>query len=530
MDYIYLDEEFERIWQKIENKENFSLLRYGDGERAIMTGRRVTAQEGWAAPDYVTELGDALLNTLDIEAENFIYAISCPCCDRSSYYWYSTRIKSKNRTFANIFVNKNYKKFIEKFESLNTDAVVIGNYRGENSKIGNLNILKYYSVPDDCFEFWKNGASELLDRIKKDFGNRNNLLYVVSAGPMAEPIIYELYKNNPNNCYIDFGSSIDKYIHKTQTRPYENPKNKYAKRNCFMDNPKTTDFDVSVVLTLYKRPENLELQLRAINSQTLKPREILLFQDVADSGKTITVPDELYTKFDNVQKAQSNVGVWGRFDFARTAKSKYVCIFDDDTIPGNAWLENCHFCMQKQEGVYGTIGILMKNPGDYPFKNYIRIGWASPNKKVKKVDFVGHSWFFKKEWLECMFEGTEKYQSYKCAAEDMCLSAKLKMTRNISTYVPPHPLRKQQLWGSLPDYAIKLGTNDAAISVNNNNLLVMNEAIRLLLSDGFKPLSITDKKYIKNIYNKRRIARLLSIGIPIKSYRHKLRMKLEESL
>ena len=104
---IFLDSEFERIWKKIENNENFALLRYGDGERAIMTGKAVTAQEGWISPNHVGELGKALLNTLDIENDNFIYGISCPCCDRSAYYWYSTRIKSKNKTFANLLVNAN---------------------------------------------------------------------------------------------------------------------------------------------------------------------------------------------------------------------------------------------------------------------------------------------------------------------------------------------------------------------------------------------------------------------------------------
>ena len=35
----------------------------------------------------------------------------------------------------------------------------------------------------------------------------------------------------------------------------------------------------SVVLTLYKRPYNLIKQLDAILEQTIKPSEILLFQD-----------------------------------------------------------------------------------------------------------------------------------------------------------------------------------------------------------------------------------------------------------
>ncbi len=530
MSNIYLDDEFFRVWEKIENNENFALLRYGDGERAVMTGRSVKAQEGWVSPDFVSELGSALLNTLNVEDENFIYGISCPCCDRSAYYWYSTRIKSKNRTFANIFVNKNYTVFIEKFEKLKRDAVVIGNFRGKDSQIANLNVLKYYSVSDDCFEFWKRDASTLIEQIKKDFGHKNNLLYVVCAGPMSEPIIYELYKNNPDNCYIDFGSSLDRYIHKKQTRPYENPDNKYAGRNCVMQNPNTTDFDVSVVLTLYKRPENLALQLEAINNQTLKPAEIILFQDVPESAEPAVIPDELYRQFDRVKTVKTNAGVWGRFDFARKSNSKYVCIFDDDTIPGACWLENCHYNMQQHEGVYGTIGILMKQPSDYPFKNYIRIGWSAPNKKAMRVDFVGHCWFVKKEWLEYMFEDTEKFQAYKYVAEDMCLSAKLKMGYGIPTYVAPHPLKNMELWGSLNKYAVKLGTNSAAVSMNSDNLSLMNKAMGDLLSCGYRPIVFSDEKYVSDMCKKSRVAEILTKYIPVKTLRHNIRMKLKEIL
>ena len=86
MEKIFLDQEFSKFWRKIENKENFTLLRYGDGERAIMCGEVVKAQEGWKSPAYVSELGKALLDTLSINENNFYYGISCPCCDQKAYY------------------------------------------------------------------------------------------------------------------------------------------------------------------------------------------------------------------------------------------------------------------------------------------------------------------------------------------------------------------------------------------------------------------------------------------------------------
>lgn len=495
MDKIFLDKEFDKFWEKLSNGENFSLLRYGDGERSIMVGKSVTAQEGWVAPDYVSPLGEALLTTLNLRDENIYYGISCPCCDSSAYYWYSTRIKSKNRTFANLFVNCNYKKFINQFSSLKRDAIFIGNYRAENAKIGNLNILKYYSVNDDCFSFWENEAKNMIEQIKKDYGNKNNLLYVISAGPMSEPIITSLFKNNPNNCYIDFGSSIDKYIHCKQTRPYMDENTIYASKSCYMENPKTADFDVSVVLNLYKRPEALALQLEKVQNQTLKPKEILLFQDRTDGNYEIEISTEFKEKFDVVNISKKNCGVWERFKFAQKAKSKYVCVFDDDTIPGNRWLENCHKNMLENEGLYGAIGIVFEDPTLYPKSGFFRVGWDGEIDRITQVDFVGHSWFFKKDWIEYLFEDTEDFQKFKTAAEDMCFSSQLKKY-GIKTFVPPHPLTNKALFGSLPEYASKFGSSSVALWLTSSNFSKMNIALKQLLSTGWCPLIQSKPDYV----------------------------------
>ena len=170
MDKIYLDKEFDILWEKIEQGENLALLRYGDGERAIMTGIQVTAQEGWTSPEGSSKFGHKLSETMHIKESNVYYGISCPCCDQSAYYWYLSRINNTNITFANIFVNANYVKFIEKFLKLNRDAIFIGNYRASNNPIGNLNVLKRYFIDDDCFKFYDKKYSSLIQQIKTDFG------------------------------------------------------------------------------------------------------------------------------------------------------------------------------------------------------------------------------------------------------------------------------------------------------------------------------------------------------------------------
>lgn len=492
---IRLTNEYDNIFYKIKSNENFVLFRYGDGEYSIMNGIAVSAQEGWKSPNEVSDLGLALKESLSLDDEKVYYGISCPCCDRTAYYWYMTNIKSRNITFANMFVNYNYRRFISDFEKIEREAIIIANHKGKNNKIGNLNIIKYYEVGDDCISFWKNEASELINLIKDEYGDRKNLLYVVSAGPMSEPIIYELFKNNPDNCYIDFGSAIDCYIHQRDTRPYTDISSVYGKRNCWMFNPRTTDFNVSVVLNTYKKPDALKKQLEAVCGQTLKPKEILLFKDGIEDDYNIEFGSEVLEQFTDVRISQSNVGVWERFKYAMKCNSDYICIFDDDTIPGKRWLENCHFHMMKKEGIYGTVGIILKRPNGYPHRDYKRVGWPRPFSKTVEVDFVGHSWFLKKNYLDYMFDDTEKYQEYKYVGEDMCLSFMCKK-HGISTFVPPHPHDNEELWGSIPTYALKYGNASTALYLNDNNSNRMNDILKEFNKEGWDLVYNRKKKEI----------------------------------
>lgn len=243
----------------------------------------------------------------------------------------------------------------------------------------------------------------------------------------------------------------------------------------------------SVVLTLYKRPYNLIKQLDAILEQTIKPSEILLFQDKVEN-EIIEIPSSIKDKFDNIKIASQNVGVWGRFDFAKNAKNELIFLFDDDTIPGNKWFENCINEMHKKEALYGTNGVLMDVPKNYPFKkNFQHIGWNGPNPNTIQVDFVGHCWFFKKKWLDYLFENTENMQAYKICAEDMTFSYKLQQ-HGIKTLVPPHPMSDLQMWGNCILNDTHSHTDKNGLSANNENLKKYNLAINELLKNGFIPL------------------------------------------
>ena len=260
------------------------------------------------------------------------------------------------------------------------------------------------------------------------------------------------------------------------------------------------DCQIDVVLTAYKRPEVLQKQIDAIKKQSIKINNIYLYQDGINSYYSIKFSDDFLAQFSGTCINDKNVGVWGRFEYAyNVCSAKYVCIFDDDTIPGDKWIENCYKCSLKYPGIYGTNGVIVDTADSYPLK-MTNVGWHSPNSEIIQVDFVGHSWFLQTEWLKYMITMKKKYP-YKYVAEDMALSFSC-LKEGIKTYVPPHPYYDVQMWGSKPEYGMQFGISEVALSFNNHNLNFMKEALKAMHEDGWKFLIESDKSYLDKIKNK----------------------------
>jgi hypothetical protein len=238
---------------------------------------------------------------------------------------------------------------------------------------------------------------------------------------------------------------------------------------------------VTVILNGYKRGKNLELQHNSIKNQTLLPKEIMLWQNKGEDFNP-----EITNQLTHVN-SNKNFGVWARFAFALNANTEYVCIFDDDTIPGKKWLENCYNTIQKYDGLLGTIGVRFLSESSY--QPIHRIGWANPNENTEQVDIVGHSWFFKREWLSTFWRELPDIDQSKIVGEDIHFSYTLQKFLNKKTYVPPHPNDDLEMWGSNPHMAWKLGQDESAISMNYDNLNIMSDTYVNYIKKGFKILN-----------------------------------------
>jgi len=226
---------------------------------------------------------------------------------------------------------------------------------------------------------------------------------------------------------------------------------------------------ITVVLNTFNRLQYVEEQINSVYIQTIKPVEIIVWNN---SSQTLSVSPEYITTLGipiTVINASANMGVWARFFYAfNILQSEYIAFFDDDTIPGIKWFENCINSMKIKNGMYGTTGYRF-NYNSY-FNNE-RIGWLNGNDTIEEVDIIGHAWFLKRAWLKYMVNDLPNLVDFKLCGEDIHLSYTLRKYGDIRSFIPPHPIvdrlhpivNKLELYGSTKGSIY--GSDSAALSL-----------------------------------------------------------------
>jgi hypothetical protein len=240
---------------------------------------------------------------------------------------------------------------------------------------------------------------------------------------------------------------------------------------------------VTYILNTWQRPHTLQDQVEAISKQTVKCDELMVWQNQPTDPKNVFhLQDD--TGSTKISHNNYNYGVWARFAFALNAKSDYICLLDDDTIPGIDWTKNCIENIEKENGLYGTVGVIFN---DTKYQSFERFGWPNPNEEKKQVDIVGHSWFFHRDLLSAFWRETGPPLNNICG-EDVHFSYSIQKYLGLNTYVPPHPKEDLELWGSKPKEAMQYGVDKNAISVNSNGI-DFGKSLEHYYNKGFKLLN-----------------------------------------
>jgi hypothetical protein len=223
---------FDSLLDKIKNKENFAFTRFSDGELAIMKNKYVLLAENhfmegnYRGPgrytkeehkEFIPEKHqvhrELLLESYLFNEKNYFKGIctsSDPHVGNENFKWMVDLHGGdhENLTFSNLLINSNYSRFVEEMIPLFQDREIIY-IVNENATTDNLpfEIKKKFEIGSNCMVNNFNTPALVKEYIEEN--DIKNHIVLCSAASLSNFVIYECYRNNQENTFLDIGSCLN---------------------------------------------------------------------------------------------------------------------------------------------------------------------------------------------------------------------------------------------------------------------------------------------------------------------------------
>lgn len=238
--------------------------------------------------------------------------------------------------------------------------------------------------------------------------------------------------------------------------------------------------DITVIITSYRRIENLEKQIHALRTQSTPAKEIWLWSNKSN--------DDIYDAsplVDRIVVTNSNFSNWAMFALGNLARTEYIAFFDDDILPQHRWFENCLSAINSgNDGILGGSGVILSATDNYTSNH--KIGWDGKHlNNTCSVDFATQVWFMRKKHINYIWR--EDLPTYdKC--EGIHLSYMALKYGKIKTFIPPHPVNDQTLWSCHSEFG-KIATRS---KISRPYTKDYRSVIQRFINDGWQTILQTE--------------------------------------
>ena len=233
-------EDFIKFKSKLDNKENFAFSRYSDGEMYILQNKELVLDNGliqignekqggvYQSPDFKhfdpkehSFYQQKLVESLQYKQHNYYKGISCSCCVGKEAFDFQIDLHGgddESLTWANLWVNGNYPAFITYTLPIlySKDCVFVGHESADTSKLPF--IKKDFRVGYNAFINDYDKIEIIRQWIKEN--NITNHVFLFSASTFTNLAVYELFRDFPNNSYIDIGTCLTPMMNMPTHRGY----------------------------------------------------------------------------------------------------------------------------------------------------------------------------------------------------------------------------------------------------------------------------------------------------------------------
>lgn len=220
--------DFVKLKTKLENQEHFAFSRYSDGEMYILQNKELVLDKGliqigddkqggvYQAPDFKhfdpkehSFYQQKLVESLQYKQPNYYKGISCSCCVGKEQFDWQVDLAGgddESLTWANLWVNGNYPIFITHILPIfySRDCVFVGH---EDANLDRLPFfVKDFRVGYNAMINDYGKIEEIAEWIREN--NIENHVFLFSASSFTNLAVYQLFREFPNNTYIDIGTCL----------------------------------------------------------------------------------------------------------------------------------------------------------------------------------------------------------------------------------------------------------------------------------------------------------------------------------
>jgi len=228
-------EHLDILLDKITKGVPFGIIRPSDGERSVMLGETLTNCDNWTFRAG-GRLQKQLLEAVKTVDANLYIGIPCNTCNKP---WNCTPaiyndfinkfgICVAQRTYANIFGNSNWQRFVEYLKAYTKGFYVVTS----GTETGDMPIKGHHTIDAKLVDVWDEKGDMETQRILAFVTPLKHELICFSAGPLSKIWIPMCMKASPTNTYLDVGASIDIYTKGQTARFYTNAEHPFAKESC----------------------------------------------------------------------------------------------------------------------------------------------------------------------------------------------------------------------------------------------------------------------------------------------------------
>lgn len=225
--------DFDSFVSKLKDRDNFTFSRFSDGELYILKNQElILSEEGTFCNDHDYEVvypprdykefhpetdsfyRDKLVEAFKHTAPEYYKGITCRCCGGDENFDWQVEFMGEgdhNLSWANLWVNANYKYFVDDLLPILQDRkVVLVSHEDADLARAPVNLVKHFPVGRNCLVDNYSLVEEMKEYITEN--EIKNHIFLFAAASLSNILCHQLSVHAPKNTYIDVGTTLHAHL------------------------------------------------------------------------------------------------------------------------------------------------------------------------------------------------------------------------------------------------------------------------------------------------------------------------------